>query len=235
MYSLRTLGLRNRQDRRNPIKMRKLIFLLTTVYFLGLFAVGAWVHQAAFPSWQQHTITGVIIGAFADEAGAVRISARSLQCNDPAGGDIYAPATCTGALAGGVLQIRATRNPPEHPNSLDGVCQADYNGQSWPCEMVWGYDIPSIHLTEPLGLDTDQLAALRRIYFVENLPEVAIVRGMIAAAVLTPLVVALASIAWLWPKRWHWVYRAVTPVLLAALTFVGTAIVAALITRGLWD
>ncbi len=39
--------------------MRKLIYLLATVYFLGLFAVGAWVHQASFPSWQRRTITGV--------------------------------------------------------------------------------------------------------------------------------------------------------------------------------
>jgi len=215
--------------------MRKLILSLATVYLLSLAALGAWVHQGAFPSWQRRTITGVVIGAFADEAVPVRISARRLQCNDPVGGDIYAPATCAGSVAGQVLQIQATRNPPEHPNSLDGVCQAVYNGQPWPCEMVWGYDLPSIHLTEPLGLDTDQQAALRRIYFVENLPEVTIVRGMIAVVLLTPLVVALASIAWLWPKRWHWVFRAATPVVLAALTFVGTAIAAALITRGLWD
>lgn len=211
--------------------MRKLILLLATVYLLGLAALGAWVHQGAFPSWQRRTITGVVIGAFADEAVPVRISARRLQCNDPVGRDIYAPATCVGSVAGQVLQIQATRNPPEHPNSLDGVCQAVYNGQPWPCEMVW----PSIHLTEPLGLDTDQQAALRRIYLVENLPEVTIGRGMAAAVLLTPLVVALASVAWLWPKRWHWVFRVVTPVVLAALTFVGTAIAAALITRGLWD
>ena len=214
--------------------MRKPILLLATVYLLGLAALGAWVHQGAFPSWQRRTITGVVIGAFADEA-PVRISARRLQCNDPVGGDIYAPATCTGALAGGVLQIRATRNPPEHPNSLDGVCRAVYNGQPWPCDMVWGYDLPSIHLAEPLGLDADQQAALRRIYLVENLSEVTIGRGMIAVVLLTPLVVALASIAWLGPKRWHWVFRVVTPVVLAALTFVGTAIAAALLTRGLWD
>jgi len=215
--------------------MRALILVLATVYLLGLSALGAWVHQASFPSWQRRTITGVTIGDFLDEAGAVRISARRLRCNDPARGDIYAPVTCVGSLAGQTLQIKATRNQPDHPNSLDGVCQADYNGQSWSCDMVWGYDVPSIHLTEPLGLDTDQLAALRRIYFVENLPEVTIARGMIAVVVLTPLVVALASVAWLWPKRWPWGYRAVTPVLLAALTFVGTAIAAALITRGLWD
>ncbi len=211
--------------------MRKLILLLATVYLLGLAALGAWVHQGAFPSWQRRTITGVGIGAFAGEAVPVRISARRLQCNDPVGRDLYAPATCAGSVAGQVLQIQATRNPPEHPNSLDGVCQAVYNGQPWPCEMVW----PSIHLTEPLGLDTDQQAALRRIYLVENLPEVTIGRGMIAVVLLTPLVVALASAVWLWPKRWHWVYRAVTPVVLAALTFVGTAIAAALLTRGLWD
>ena len=216
-------------------KMRKLIYLLATVYFVGLFAVGAWVHQASFPSWQHRTITGVIIGDFAGEAEAVRISARRLQCDDPAGGDIYAPATCIGSLAGQVLQIRATRNPPEHPNTLDGVCQAVYDGQPWPCDVVWGYDLPSIHLLEPLGLDADQLAALRRLYLVENLPEVTIVRGMTAAVLLTPLVVALASAAWLWRKRWHWVYRVVTPVVLAALSFIGAVIATALITRGLWD
>lgn len=124
-------------------KMRKLIYLLATVYFLGLFAVGAWVHQASFPSWQRRTITGVIIGAFADEAEAVHISARRLQCNDPAGSDIYAPATCIGSLAGQVLQIQATRNPPEHPNTLDGVCQAVYNGQPWPCNVI--------HMNQNLG------------------------------------------------------------------------------------
>lgn len=215
--------------------MRKPILVLAAVYLLGLFALGAWVHQASFPSWQRRTITGVTIGNFSDEAGAVRISARRLQCADPDGGDIYAPATCIGSLAGRVLHIQATRNPPDHPNSLDGVCQAVFDGQSWPCDVRWGYDIPSIHLPEPLGLDSDQLAALRRIYLVENLPEVIIVRGMIAAILLTPLVVGLASAAWLWSKSWHWLFKAVTLAVLVVGAFLSTTVAAALITRGLWD
>ncbi|QLQ08155.1 MAG: hypothetical protein HZY76_20580 [Anaerolineae bacterium] len=49
---------------------------------------------------------------------------------------------------------------------------------------------------------------------------------------LTPLVVGLASAAWLWSKSWHWLLMAVTLAALIVAAFLGTTVAAGLITRG---
>ena len=136
-----------------------------------------------------------------------------------------------------VISRNESRNPPTDPNQLAGTCEASYDGRKWSCSIGSRHvDVPWFaYIRDPLGLDKVQLEALRRRFFVENLPEEAFTVGMIVIPVVAAIVAVLATGVWLWPR----VRRKAPYALLVAASGAATLVIAFLfslhLTRGFWD
>ncbi|MFO7632187.1 MAG: hypothetical protein R6W76_06600 [Caldilinea sp.] len=144
---------------------------------------------------------------------------------------------CTVSFAGKPLEIRARCNPPADPMQLGGACEAVYAGQQRPCRV--GCRHVQIHwfayIDDPLGLDQTQLDALRRRYLVENLPEEAILRGVVVVPLATSLVVFLLVSAWLWLRRSTGIGNLLAAAALSRDTGIALFVLAGFLTGGLWD
>jgi hypothetical protein len=218
--------------------MRKLILLLSAIYFVALVTLAMLVYRAS-PGPRSQEILGVGIGDYQDDAGIVFISGQRLHCihaKDPQS----LTSTCTIEVEGKLLEIHAQRNPPTHPNQLGGICDAFYNGKEWPCHI----DSRTVsvnwfaYISEPLGLNRTQLDALRRGYFFENLPEQAFIAGIILVPILTMVIAVIATAIWLWPRARSRTSLALITLITAAIgiaSLTGTFLLAALLTRGFWD
>jgi hypothetical protein len=209
-----------------------LLFIVCYLAILGMLALS--LHNAS-PGPASQEILGVGIGSHYGAEGIVYLSGRYLHCSRPT--DQLWAASCTIEIADQLLEIRAQRNPPEHPNELGGQCEAFYAGKQWPCQI----DSPHLQvfwfafLEEPLGLSKDQLADLRQHYLLENLPESVFLNGIALEAIITAILALLTVGLWLWPR--------VSNKLLYALTATGCAVItgwvsfflAMFLTNGFWD
>jgi hypothetical protein len=152
--------------------VRKSVLLVFVICFVALALLAILLYRAS-PGPVSQEILGVGIGSHDDESGVVYLSGRRLNCDWSDGTQAFT-STCTVEISGKMLEIHARRNPATDPNQLGGTCEAFYDGQHWSCSI--GSRHVHVHwfayIREPLGLSGDQLEALRRQYFFENLPEV---------------------------------------------------------------
>jgi hypothetical protein len=215
--------------------MRKLIMLLSAGCLVALAFVATSVYLAS-PGPASQEIFGVGIGDYHTDAGIVYLSGRRLVCAQTEAAESF-PSVCTVDIAGKTLEIRARRNPPTDPQQLAGTCEASYNGKEWPCSI--GSRHVDVHwfafIREPLGLDKAQIEALRREYFVENLPERVFTVGMIVIPVVAALAAVLATSAWLWPRVCRNSFRALLVAASGATTLTIAFLLSVLLTRGFWD
>jgi hypothetical protein len=216
--------------------MRKVILLLSAIYFIGLATLAILVYRAS-PGPSSQEILGVGIGNYhSGDAGIVYLSGRGLHCTRIEGTQSFA-STCTVEIAGKTLEIHAQRNPSTHLNQLGGSCEVSYDGKQWPCRI----DSRHVHvhwfayISEPLGLNRTQLDALRREYFFENLPEQAFIAGMIVVPVLTMAVAVVATAIWLWPRARSRASFALIVAVVGIASLAGTFMLSILLTRGFWD
>ncbi len=213
--------------------LRKLLFFCATLYFVALALLAIFLHQAS-PGPRSQEIVGVSIGQNDSNDGAVYFSGRRLRCSELADDPTFAT-VCNIEIAGKALEIRARRNP--FPDTLDGICEASYDGQQWPCEMGSRH----IHvrwfafIEDPLGLDKAQLDALRREYFFENLPEEPFIRAIFTLPVVTAVAMMLTVGAWLWPGARHKLVVVPTLAVVGVISVVGTFFFTVFATNGFWD
>jgi hypothetical protein len=215
--------------------MRKSILLLSAICLLALVLVAAIIYGAS-PGPATQEILGVGIGDYHNAGGIAYLSGRRLNCTRVEGAQSFA-SICTIDIAGKTLEIHARRNPPTDPNQLDGACQASYDGRQWPCSIGsrhvhvnWFAFIP-----DPLGLDKAQVEALRREYFVENLPEEAFTVGMLVIPVVAAVGAVLATGVWLWPKVGRKASYVTLVAASGATALTIAFLVSLLLTRGFWD
>jgi hypothetical protein len=91
------------------------------------------------------------------------------------------------------------------------------------------------YLDEPLGLDNDQLAALRQHYFLENLPESSFLNSIGLVSFATAMLVFVAVGVWLWPRRRNKFSGALLTLTCGIITWFGTWLLAVFMTNGFWD
>ncbi len=213
---------------------RKLIYLISAVYFVALAALAILIHRAS-PGPISQEILGVGIGNHRSEAEIVYLSGRRLHCTRVKVSQPFA-SKCTVEVAGQTLEIHARRNAPTDPNQLGGTCEAIYDGKQWPCEIGSRHvDVPWFaYIAEPLGMSESQLDTLRREYFFENLPETTFFVGMLIVPVATMLVAIAVTVVWLWSKG-NRVSVALIAAVLGLATLVGTFILSVFLTSGFWD
>jgi hypothetical protein len=215
--------------------VRKSILLVSAICFAALILLAILVYRAS-PGPISQEILGVGIGRSNNESGIVYLSGRRLTC-DPIDGTQAFTSTCTVEVSGKTLEIRARRNLATDPNQLGGTCEAFYDGKQWPCSI--GSRHVDVHwfayIREPLGLTGDQLEALRREHFFENLPEEAFMAGIVVIPIVAMLVAILATAVWVWPRarRKIWFVLLVAASGVASLS--GTFVLALVLTRGFWD
>ena len=215
--------------------MRRVILLLSAIYSIALVILGFLIYRAS-PGPNSQEILGVGIGDYHDEAGIVYISGRRLHCTR-AESNLSLASTCTIEIEGKLLEIRAQRNAPTHPNQLGGTCEAFYDDKEWSCSIASRHvDVPWFaYISLSLGLNKTQFDALRREYFFENLPEQVFIAGTIVVPVLTMVVAIVATAIWLWPRARSRASFALIAAAVGIASLTGTFILSILLTRGFWD
>lgn len=215
--------------------MRKVMLLFSAIYFIGLVAIGFLVYGAS-PGPGSQEILGVGIGDYNDDAGIAYISGRRLNCTSTEGAQSLA-SICTIEIEGELLEIHVQRNPPTHANQLGGICEAFYDDKEWLCRIASRHvDVHWFaYISDPLGLNRNQLDALRREYFFENLSEQVFIAGMIEVPILTTAIAILVMVAWLWPRARNRVSFALITAVVGIASLVGTSLLSILLTRGFWD
>jgi hypothetical protein len=195
--------------------LRSIVLFLSAATFVALTVLAVLLHRSS-PGPTRQEILGVTLGS---GGGMVFISGRRLDCvreTDPP----Y-KATCTIEIADKRLTIQAARGGPDR--MWGGECQAEYAGQLWPCaigsrhvHVHW-----FAHIRDPLGLDGAQMAALRRQYYFENLPEEPFLYGVLIAPVLAALAFGGGWLTWKRPSSWRdWLTAAGLSLLVCMSVFV---------------
>jgi hypothetical protein len=215
----------------NRCKMiRRTFLLISAIYFAALGVLAIIVHQAS-PGPALQEILGIGIGDSQSEGGIVYLSGRRLSCTPIEHPGQFA-VTCQIELAGQSLEIQARRNSPSAADQLGGTCQAIYDGRQWPCAIgsrhvhVHGY----AYVPSSLGLSASQLAALRRVYPVENLPEETFLIGAVVVPVVTATMVVLVLVAWQWSQAKSKVRWTLVTFASAMFSLTGTFLVWVLLT-----
>ncbi len=85
------------------------------------------------------------------------------------------------------------------------------------------------------GLERAQIEALRRRFFIENLPEETFTTMLVVIPVGAAMMAILASGAWLWPKLRHRASYTLVVVASGATTLVIAFLLSLYLTRGFWD
>jgi hypothetical protein len=215
--------------------VRKSILLVSAFCFAALALLATLVYRAS-PGPVSQEILGIGIDSNNNESGIVYLSGRRLDCERTDGTQAFT-STCTVDVSGKTLEIHARRNPATDPDQLGGTCEAFYDGKQWPCSI--GSRHVDVHwfayIREPLGLTGDQLEALRREHFFENLPEEAFMAGIVVVPIVAMLVAIVATAVWLRPRA----RRKISFALLVAVSGVAslsvTFALALLLTHGFWD
>jgi hypothetical protein len=214
--------------------VRRVILLVSIVCFAALILLATLIYGAS-PGPASQEIHGVGIVSDAVQSGIVYLSGRRLDCERT--GTQTCTSICTVVISGKPLEIRARRNPASDPNQLGGTCEAFYDGKQWPCSI--GSRHVDVHwfayIGEPLGLTGDQLKALRREHFFENLPEETFLTGLFAVPIVAMLVAGLATAVWLWPRARSRLSSALLVAASGLASLLGTFALGLLLTRGFWD
>ena len=214
--------------------IRKVILLVSIIYFIILGALGFVIYQAS-PGPASQEIFGIGISDQSSADSIVYLSGRRLSCF-PLEDTRQFAVTCSVELAGHQLEVQARRNTPYAPNQLGGICQALYNGQSWPCTLAsrhvnvnWYAYLPS------LGLSSTQLASLRYQYPVENQPETVFLISLAVVPLTTAVVVILLVVGWDCAGargKKHWMLKGLTA---GVIALIGTSLVWFSLTNAFWD
>jgi hypothetical protein len=215
--------------------VRKVLVLVAGCYLAGLAMLALSLHNAS-PGPASQEILGVGIGRHDQSGGIVYLSGRYLQCARPKD-QLSGMSTCRIELAGRTLEIHAQRNPAMHPNQLGGTCTALYAGKAWPCRVDSRHiQVPWFaYLDEPLGLNSNQLAALRQHYLLENLSESSFWNGNILFALTTAVLFFVVVGVWLWPRTRHKFSGALLTIVCGAALGYGAWLLAIFLTNGFWD
>ena len=215
--------------------MLRYAILALCVSYLVLLAVLAVAVWRATPGPPDQAIAGIGIGSHGVGPGIAYLSGRRLTCV-PDVRDGLPGSRCRVMVAGKALEIGAWRNPPGHPNQLGGRCEARYAGTLWPCRV----DSRHVHvhwfayLDFPPGLRQEQLDALRREYYFENLGEEPYLAAVLVLPPLTAIAVAGTVLATFrpWARPGPGVPAAISGAVAALL---GTFFATLFLTGGFWD
>ena len=214
--------------------MRKSILLVSAICFLALILLVILIYRAS-PGPNSQEVLGVGIGSYDNVSGIAYLSGRRLNCDRTGGTQAFT--SCTVEISGKTLEIHARRNLATDSDQLGGTCEAFYDGQQWPCSI--GSRHVHVHwfayIREPLGLTGDQLEALRREYFVENLPEEAFMTGIVVVPIAAMLATILVTAAWLWPRARRKIPTALLVAASGIASLAGTFVLVILLTRDFWD
>jgi hypothetical protein len=214
---------------------RKLAVIIVSLYLLTVSIVAIVLLQAS-PGPKNQDLYGVGIGTYQSEQGIAYISGRRLQCRSLDQPAHYA-SQCSVSVAGKQLTLLARRNDASNPDQLGGICQAEYDGQTWPCHI----GLRHVHtpwfayLDIPLDLSAQQLDALRQRYWIENVPEAAFLTFIPISVVLSSVVAAVVATLWFWPTRHNKLAVLGIAGGFCLLAFISSGITALFITAGFWD
>ena len=87
----------------------------------------------------------------------------------------------------------------------------------------------------PLGLSAEHLAALRKQYVIESLPEGVFLTGIEVVILVSPILGILCALTWLGPHMENKQAARMIAVLAGVVTFVGSCAFAGTLTSGFWD
>ncbi len=189
------------------------------------------------PGRWRKVIQGVRLGLWYGEAGTAYFSGKRLDCVRENAGSPY-DEICRIEIAGDELVLAARARQAGEIMAARGVCSATYRNEEWPCSLQTHHNYPAAtvaYVEGGPGLDRDNLAAVRRRFPIENLPETAFIYGAMA---LWPLTAAalVAALAVLWPRgRAHPLLTGAALTAWGLVALLGTLWALGLLIRGFWD
>ncbi|MDX1414386.1 MAG: hypothetical protein R3293_09365 [Candidatus Promineifilaceae bacterium] len=211
---------------------RKTILTLAIVLLLLIVLLAVFIYRAS-PGPADQDILGITLGGYDNpEVGVAHISGRRLNCT-PEANPPYT-STCTMDIANQPLTVQSFRNDPREPNQLTGGCTAVYEGQTWPCQINSRHVTVHwfAHISDPLGLDHEEMKALRQQYYIENLPEDPFILGIWLSAVIVTVLILIILFSWRYPPRKRtWL----AAIIIAPATLLATLLFAVRLTSGFWD
>ena len=216
--------------------MRRILPIGLAIYFL-CFTVLAVLLRGAAPGPAAQTVQGVRLGSWDGAAGTAYFSGKRLDCARDNADSPYGE-TCRIAIAGDELVLAARARQAGEIMAARGVCSATYRNEEWPCSLQTHHNYPAATVAYVEGgpaLDPDDLAAVRRRFPIENLPESAFIYGAMA---LWPLTTAalVAPLAVLWPRgRAHPLLTGAAFTAWGLVALLGTLCALGLLIRGFWD
>lgn len=216
--------------------MRRILPIGLAIYFL-CFAVLAVALRGAAPGPAAQTVQGVRLGSWDGAAGTAFFSGKRLDCVRENAGSPY-DEICRIEIAGAELVLAARARQAGEIVAARGVCSATYRNEAWPCGLQTHHNYPAAavaYVEGGKGLDPDDLAAIRRRFPIENLPETAFIYGALA---LWPLTAAalVAPLAVLWPRgRAHPLLTGAAFTAWGLVALLGTLWALGLLIRGFWD
>lgn len=214
---------------------RRLFFVFAGLYFVvaGVIAVAL---MRASPGPSEQDIHGIGIGSYDKPGGIMYISGRRLHCIPTPQPSAYT-SQCSIPIEGKPLTILAAHNHATPLDDFDGSCQASYDERSWPCHFRWRHvHVPWFaYLDAPLTLSAQQLDALRRQYWIENLPEAVFLRFAGVSVVASTAMAALLSMLWWWPTRTNRLGILSRVAVVSLIAMLGSGIGALFLISGFWD
>jgi hypothetical protein len=214
---------------------RQLALILVGCYTVVVVVLSVLLLQAS-PGPSDQALHGVAIGTHGGSGGVAYMSGRRLRCRALEHGSAGS-SECVITVAGRPLTLRASRNAADDPNQFGGTCEASYDGRSWPCRISWRHvHTPWFaYLDEPLDLSASQIEALRQQYWVENIPEGAVIRLIPVSIVLATVVAAVSAALWLWPAQRSRLLALSVVGTAGLLAFIGSSIATLYLTAPFWD
>jgi len=208
--------------------------IVLAIYFLCFTVLGVLLRGAA-PGPAAQTVQGVRLGSWPNEQAY--FSGQRLDCVRENAGSPY-DEICRIEIAGDELIVAAKARQAGEIMAARGVCSATYRNKAWPCSLQTHHNYPAAtvaYVENGPGLDRDNLAAIRRRFPIENLPESAFIYSALA---LWPLTAAalVAALAVLWPRgRAHPLLTGAAFTAWGLVALLGTLWALGLLIRGFWD